>query len=231
MDADFESSRDPNSSQSHLVSTKPEHESLSPRGWSVGASWTAAPLANASGCYKPIVEQDTKVPGINVRCDNGDDQTEGWQHSRSHAPAISSTRMKRFLQTSLDDLQEFWKKTKNDWQSLIDFLQDSWFLEIGACITALLLFIAEIVLLRGFEKHQIDAWPWNWSLNSAVALITTFIEANLIFAITSCLGQMKWLWFSLDQGRMKRLIWVDLIARSNTPLGALSLLLRPTTWK
>lgn len=139
--------------------------------------------------------------------------------------------LKHILQSSLDYLDDLWRVTQVKFQSVVDFLQDSWVLEIGACVTALVLFIAEIVVLRVFEKNPVGSWPWRWSLNSAVALLTTLIEANLVFALTSCLGQMKWLWFSLDQGTMKPLIWIDLIARSNTPLGALSLLLRPTTWR
>jgi hypothetical protein len=176
-----------------------------------------------------VQEQQTSESSLHSAY--GDDQAVDWKQSRGHAPAISKARLKHILQSSLDYLDDLWRVTQVKFQSVVDFLQDSWVLEIGACVTALVLFIAEIVVLRVFEKNLVGSWPWRWSLNSAVALLTTLIEANLLFALTSCLGQMKWLWFSLDQGTMKPLIWIDLIARSNTPLGALSLLLRPTTWR
>jgi hypothetical protein len=145
-----------------------------------------------SGSYLPYVGKVRQTPEV-VRHGHGGYHHVDWQPGLRHTTATSSTRTKRLLQTLLGCLQRLWKKAKDECQHSINFLQDSWILEIGACVTALLLFIAEIVLLKGFEKHQIDAWLWGWSLNSAVALVTTFIDANLVFAITSCLGQMKWL--------------------------------------
>jgi hypothetical protein len=126
----------------------------------------------------------------------------------------------------------FWTKAKGLWQSLLDYLQDSWFLEIAACVFAVALLSTEIGVLAAFNGQVIDTWPWQWSLNSAVALLTALLESSLLFAIVSCLGQMKWLWFRSTQEGEKRLIWIDFLARSNTPFGALSLLLfHATTWK
>lgn len=215
----------------HPVSSAPEYESSKFYEWTTSGAETAALSQNANGYHPVTVADDEKGPEANVQSGFGDDQAADWQQSQGRDAAVSSSSVNRLLHSSLDNLHDLGRTAKARCQNLIDFLQDSWLLETGACMVALGLFIAEIVLLRSFEKHQVGKWPWGWSLNSAVALLTTFIEANLVFALTSCLGQMKWLWFSLDQGRMKRLIWVDLIARSNTPLGALSLLLRPTTWR
>jgi hypothetical protein len=168
-------------------------------------------------------------------------------HARSEDAGDGSlawwARMKCVSRSSFDYLQQSWATvkttTKRSWvalktlvQRLLDYLQDTWFLEITACVFAIVLFVAEIGMLAAFDKRTIDSWPWQWSLNSAVALITTLLESSLLFAIVSCLGQMKWLWFSADQGEEKRLIWIDFLARSNTPIGALSLLLfHATTWK
>jgi hypothetical protein len=219
------------SSQIHPIPASAEYDYLRPQEWTAAGEDAADSSEKLYGAYQPVDEEARQTPEVNIRRAHGEYHPVDWQPALGHTPAVSPTRTKRLLRTLLDYLQTVWRKAKDESQHLIDFLQDSWVLEIGACVTALLLFIVEIVLLRGFEKHQIGTWPWSWSLNSAVALITTFIEANLVFAITSCLGQMKWLWFSINQGEMKRLIWIDLIARSNTPLGALSLLLRPTTWR
>jgi len=234
MDAHDMASRErvgDHSGEPHPVSSAPEYESSKFYEWTTSGAETAALSQNASGYHPVTVADDEKGPEANVQSGFGDDQAADWQQSQGRDAAVSSSSVNRLLHSSLDNLHDLGRTAKARCQNLIDFLQDSWLLETGACMVALGLFIAEIVLLRSFEKHQVGKWPWGWSLNSAVALLTTFIEANLVFALTSCLGQMKWLWFSLDQGRMKRLIWVDLIARSNTPLGALSLLLRPTTWR
>ena len=211
----------------------PEYGSPKSYEWSAsGAGFAAASEEKLKGSHSSFVVQEQQGSHDSLHGGyGGEDQTADWKKKNAHTPAISKASAKRLLQSSLDHLYDIWETTQVKFQSLVDFLQDSWFLEIGACVTALVLFIAEIVVLRVFEKNQVGTWPWSWSLNSAVALVTTLIEANLVFALTSCLGQMKWLWFSLDQGTTKPLIWVDLIARSNTPLGALSLLLRPTTWR
>ena len=210
----------------------PEYESSKPYEWGKsGAGFAAASEDKSKGSHFQTVVQEQQTSESSLRGGYGVTEAVDWKESRRHAPAISKARLKHILQSSLDSLDDLRRVTQVKFQSLLDFLQDSWFLEIGACVTALVLFIAEIVILRVFEKNQVGSWPWRWSLNSAIALVTTLIEANLVFALTSCLGQMKWLWFSLEQGTMKPLIWIDLIARSNTPLGALSLLLRPTTWR
>jgi hypothetical protein len=208
-----------------------DREAFGPYERTTSEAESAASSETGRGFHRSHILHDHKAPAVSLQSSYGDDQAVEWEQSHHHAPAVSKARTKRFLQSSLNHLDDSMRMAWAKYQDLVDFLQDSWLLEIGACVTALVLFIAEIVLLRVFEKHQVSTWPWRWSLNSAVALVTTLIEANLVFALTSCLGQMKWLWFSLDQGTMKPLIWVDLIARANTPLGALSLLLRPTTWR
>jgi hypothetical protein len=208
-----------------------DREAFGPYERTTSEAESAASSETGRGFHRSHILHDHKAPAVSLQSSYGDDQAVEWEQSHHHAPAVSKARTKPFLQSSLNHLDDSMRMTWAKYQDLVDFLQDSWLLEIGACVTALVLFIAEIVLLRVFEKHQVSTWPWRWSLNSAMALVTTLIEANLVFALTSCLGQMKWLWFSLDQGTMKPLIWVDLIARANTPLGALSLLLRPTTWR
>lgn len=63
--------------------------------------------------------------------------------------------MARLLHSALGYLHDSGRTAKAKCQNLIDFLQDSWLLEIGACVVALGLFVAEILLLRFFEK---PAW-------------------------------------------------------------------------
>lgn len=122
-----------------------------------------------------------------------------------------------------------WRRCKVLWQQVYDYLQDSWALEIAACATAATLFGAELITLSFFDGRAVDSWPRFWSLNSAVAFITTVIESLLYFAVSSAIGQMKWLWFRSEENK---LIWIDWLARSKTPVGALSVLLLHTKiWK
>lgn len=117
---------------------------------------------------------------------------------------------------------------KTIWQQMLDFLHDSWFLEITAFVAAATLFGTEILILYHFDRKRVDSWPPVWSLNSAIAFMNTLIESLLYFTTTSAIGQMKWLWF---RSRRSELIWIDSLARSSTPIGALSiLLLHKKTW-
>ena len=222
---------DADRNQSHPMSPAPEYESSKIYEWTASGAETAASSEKINDHHPPTVLHDQKAPEARLHSEYGDDHAADWQDDHGHAPAISKAKIESLLHSLLKYLHDLGRTAKDKCQILLDFLQDSWLLEIGACVMALALFITEIILLRFFEKHPVDTMPWGWSLNSGVALLTTLVEANLVFALASCLGQMEWLWFSLDQGKMKRLIWVDLIARSNTPLCALSLLLRPTTWR
>lgn len=130
------------------------------------------------------------------------------------------------------DKDSRWMRAEKRLRRSLDYLQDSWFLEVSACVLAVSLFGAEVGILTAYNRRETDSWPWAWSLNSAVALFTTVLESLLLFATASCLGQMKWLWFGSDEVKKKRLIWIDFLARSNTPVGALSLLfLHATTWR
>lgn len=186
----------------------PEH-----RGTTTSNHFRNMPMAQSSEAPRPF-ESTTEPSDVSVNSEHENHQATSPQAKNDHAA------------------KSWWEKTRDLWVRVLDYLQDSWFLELAACVLALALFGAEIGILVTFDGRNINAWPWRWSLNSAVALFTTLLESLLLFALVSCLGHMKWLWFCSDQVEKKRLICIDLLARSNTPVGALSLLLlHATTWK
>ena len=138
-------------------------------------------------------------------------------HNGKTTPVSWWTGVKRLSQSSLDYLQLSWRNSGEICREMLDHMQDSWFLEIASCILALLLLGTEIGILAWFDDTAVDTWKLEeYPLNSAVALITTSINASLLLAARSCLGQTKWLWFTLDQSKtfLQRLIWVDSISRS-----------------
>ena len=146
------------SNQSYPMLAAPEYESSKPYEWGTsGAGFAAASEDKSKGSHFQTVVQEQQTSESSLRGGYGVTEAVDWKESRRHAPAISKARLKHILQSSLDSLDDLRRVTQVKFQSLLDFLQDSWFLEIGACVTALVLFIAEIVILRVFEK--IDLHP------------------------------------------------------------------------
>ncbi|KAK5744222.1 hypothetical protein LTR17_002252 [Elasticomyces elasticus] len=54
-----------------------------------------------------------------------------------------------------------------------------------------------------------------------LAFLTTCFDAVLMYALASCLGQLKWLWF---RRRVAYLIWLDRFSQASTAIGAIQLL-------
>jgi hypothetical protein len=161
MDADSDSNEKLGTSlpsQYHPMLATLEYEDMKPHEWIAKSEYNVESSKKVSGSYLPYVVKVRQTPEV-VRHGHGGCRHVDWQPGLRHTTATSSTRTKRLLQTLLGYLQHLWKNAKDQCQHLIDFLQDSWILEIGGCVTALLLLFAETVLLRGFEDHQIDAWP------------------------------------------------------------------------
>lgn len=130
------------------------------------------------------------------------------------------------------DPPSLWVRVKAFFHRLKAFfirLQGTWWPEFFGLLSAGLFFAGEIILVDRFNGKPVSTWPWNWSLNSAVALLTTGLETALGVTIVSCLGQLKWHWF-WGTGEQE-LIWLDQIATSSTALGATVLLFNTTTWK
>ncbi|KAM0715951.1 hypothetical protein Q7P37_008465 [Cladosporium fusiforme] len=109
---------------------------------------------------------------------------------------------------------------------------DSWFPELLGCFLAGALLVAACVVLAVANNKPITWWPWNWQINSGLALITALMEACLLFPLTSCLGQLSWLSYRTNQEEPQReLVWFDRIAHAYTPLGAISFLSHKTAWR
>ncbi|KAK5678655.1 hypothetical protein LTS10_009099 [Elasticomyces elasticus] len=102
-----------------------------------------------------------------------------------------------------------------------DDIQDTWVGECTACGIAFVILGIQCGLL-GWSQHQpVSHWSWNFQLNSMLALLTTCFDAVLMYALASCLGQLKWLWF---RARVGYLIWLDRFAHASTAVGSISLL-------
>lgn len=103
-------------------------------------------------------------------------------------------------------------------------VEDTWLLQTLAIVFSILSIGAIAVLLAHYDNKSI--FDWNGvTLNAVVAVFAAITKALLAFAISDCLGQSKWIWFSWQQRPLKDLDLIDNASRG--PLGSLKLLRRP----
>lgn len=99
--------------------------------------------------------------------------------------------------------------------------KDTWILEIGGLVLSLVSYALITVLLSQYNHQPVFAWH-GVSLNTWVSLLSTIGKSLLLFTISACLSQWKFVWFS---GGQRRLLDFDVFdGASRGPAGALSLL-------
>lgn len=99
----------------------------------------------------------------------------------------------------------------------------SWKLELwalGGCFATLAGLIA---LLSSFDSRTVFQW-YNITLNTIVSTMAVTMKAFLIFAVTECIGQWKWIIFSQNKRALLDFEKIDLASRG--PLGSMYLLWR-----
>ncbi|CAM1500848.1 Fc.00g100100.m01.CDS01 [Cosmosporella sp. VM-42] len=58
--------------------------------------------------------------------------------------------------------------------------------------------IATIVTLYPNDGHPIPQWLFKVSINALLAVYALTFKSAIVFVVSSCLGQLQWLWFSFD---------------------------------
>lgn len=121
-------------------------------------------------------------------------------------------------------LSTWWSITHTWWRRLAC---DSWWLEYAAAVTSLASLTAIIGLLASYDGKPQFQWH-SVTLNAAVSVLSTLSRGTTAFAVASCLGQFKWIWF---QKRRHHLSDFDLIGQaSKGPYGALQILFSKNSW-
>lgn len=110
-----------------------------------------------------------------------------------------------------------------DWRvRVIKSFVDWWMEELLAILLSIVALFAIVVILRKYDDQNLPKLPHNVSLNLVVSTLATFSKSWLILAVTSALGQFKWLWMFSKQRRLQDVQVFDEASRG--PLGASKLL-------
>lgn len=85
--------------------------------------------------------------------------------------------------------------------------------------TAFVLII--IALLASFHGKPISHWKSSISINTIVSVLSQAAVSALLFSVSGCIGQMKWIWYQ-NSRRLDDLHYFDLASRG--PEGSLRFL-------
>lgn len=96
--------------------------------------------------------------------------------------------------------------------------------EIGAIVLSLVFMSAVVVVLKKIDGQLISSWNMPLSPNTSIAVFSTLPKSTILFVISGCLGQLKWVYFEQRGQRLMSLQIFD--DASQGPLGSLWLLLR-----
>ncbi|RDW67394.1 DUF3176 domain-containing protein [Aspergillus mulundensis] len=101
---------------------------------------------------------------------------------------------------------------------------DTWLWEILALIFSTSAFTAIFVLLAVHDQKPSPALPSGITLNTIISILSTSSKSSLIFAISSAIGQLKWIAFRRSRKPLSDLQLADDAGRG--PLGSFWLILR-----
>lgn len=96
-----------------------------------------------------------------------------------------------------------------------------WMPELSALGGSLLAFAGMVALLSVFDDRPIFDW-YGVTLNTLVSILSAAIKAALIFAISECISQWKWILFSRDERLLIDFERIDSASRG--PLGGINVL-------
>ncbi|KAK2041760.1 hypothetical protein LZ31DRAFT_527457 [Colletotrichum somersetense] len=103
----------------------------------------------------------------------------------------------------------------------IRYILKYWSLEILTIFLAFCLLAAIIALLAYYDGHYMPEWPFEINLNSAIALLSTFLRAAIVAAVAEIIGQIKWTWFAERSRPLQQL--QDFDGASRSVLGSMKL--------
>ncbi|KAF3398793.1 hypothetical protein DPV78_007025 [Talaromyces pinophilus] len=85
------------------------------------------------------------------------------------------------------------KKEEFSWN---DWANNWWILEILAWLLSALAWVAVILTLHFYDGKPLESWKYEITLNTIVSLAATVAQAALAFPLSSCIGQLKWVWIA-----------------------------------
>lgn len=94
-------------------------------------------------------------------------------------------------------------KTKKRFGSSFSLWTEKWFtnwwgLELMSWLLAALSIVAIIITLHLHNGHSLPDWPLHLTINTLLSVFSTIGEISIMYPVTECISQLKWLWFTTN---------------------------------
>lgn len=73
---------------------------------------------------------------------------------------------------------------------------NGWAGELLTWIVAAVSMVAVIIILAVFNNKPLPKWPYNISFNTLISIFAQISSTALLGPVSTCIGQLKWLWFT-----------------------------------
>ena len=165
---------------------------------------------------RPIVTEDTRseTNSIGSRPTIGVYETT---HSGQGSEHLQPRKVKERIDNQIQRTPTFKK-----WCRRIG--SDTWTLEVLASLGSAACLGAIVTILALLQDKPLDMWRSAVSINAMVSTLTTAAKSLMLFSVTGCLGQLKWIYFRSKPRQLYHLELFDELGKG--PLGAVQVLLR-----
>lgn len=90
---------------------------------------------------------------------------------------------------------------------------DTWVPEILALILSVASLVAIGAILKFYDNKKSPQLPYGITLNAIVSILATVGRSMLLFAVSTCIGQLKWCWY---HGRKRKVEDMQKMVRVET---------------
>lgn len=97
-----------------------------------------------------------------------------------------------------------------------------WTWEIIATVASLVAQAAVVAILASMQDKPLGRWHWFININTSVSVLTTAAKSTMLFSVTACLGQLKWIYFRGERRQLRHFGLFDEAVKG--PLGATQVL-------
>ncbi|KAF3761181.1 hypothetical protein M406DRAFT_108428 [Cryphonectria parasitica EP155] len=95
--------------------------------------------------------------------------------------------------------------------------KDGWFVEIASTLLGILCVVALLIVLRHYDGRPTpyygSALGTSLTLNTIIATLSTVAKAALLYPVTECVSQLKWVWFSKESHQLNDMSMFDKASR------------------
>ena len=82
--------------------------------------------------------------------------------------------------------------------SLSRHLSDTWTKELVMCAVGASAVLVIFGILIAYNDLPLDSWKVSIQISTVIAVLSQIAQSSLLFTLSSCMGQLKWLWFKKE---------------------------------